>query len=151
MFYGEYDHSLDKKGRIIVPSKIRVVMKENYIEKLFITRGLDECLFIFPEDEWKSQEAKFRALPFTKKESRQFNRLFFSGAVDIVVDKQGRLLVPRYLKEYAHIKRDIVIVGVSSRIEIWAKEKWGEFYSTTKDSFEDIAEKLIDLEDKNRA
>ena len=146
MFYGEYDHALDKKGRIILPSKFRVTMKENYVEKLFLTRGLDECIFAFPEEEWKSQEAKFRSIPFTKKEGRRFNRLYFSGAVDVVPDKQGKILLPRYLKDYARIKRDIVIVGVSCRMEIWAKDKWDEFYKSSKESFEDIAEKLMYLE-----
>ncbi len=148
MFYGEYEHTLDNKGRIIIPSKFRVAMKENYVEKFYITRGLDECLFMFPQDEWKTQEAKFRAMPFTKSDARKFNRLFFSGAVDVVPDGQGRLLIPKYLKDYAYIKKDIVIIGVSSRIEIWSKEKWNDFYGTSKGSFEEIAEKLIDLDKK---
>jgi len=148
MFYGEYEHSLDNKGRIIIPSKFRMAMKENYVEKFFITRGLDECLFMFPQDEWKSQEAKFRNMPFTKKDARRFNRLFFSGAVDVVPDKQGRIMIPKYLKDYAQIKKDIMTVGVSNRIEIWSKEKWGEFYTSSKESFEDIAEKLMDLDEK---
>lgn len=146
MFYGEYEHSLDNKGRIIVPAKFRDAMKENYVEKFFITRGLDECLFMFPNDEWRLQESKFRSMSFTKKDSRRFNRLFFSGAVMIELDKQGRLVIPKYLKEYARIKRDIVIVGVSNRIEIWAREKWQEFYNNSKDLYEDISEKLIDLD-----
>jgi len=146
MFYGEYEHFLDKKGRIIIPSKFRQAMKDHYIEKFYLTRGLDTCLFMFPEDEWKSQESKFRAIPFTKRDGRKFNRLFFSGAVDIVPDKQGRLIIPRYLKEYAHIKKDVIIVGVSNRVEIWAREMWEDFYNNSKESFEDIAEKLIDLE-----
>ena len=146
MFYGEFDHALDKKGRIILPSKFRAALKEHYVEKLFLTRGLDECIFVFPEEEWKTQETKFRNIPFTKKEGRRFNRLYFSGAIDAVPDKQGRILIPKYLKDYAGIKRDILIVGVSSRIEIWSKEKWEEFYKTSKDSFEEIAEKLIDLQ-----
>lgn len=146
MFYGEYEHALDNKGRLIIPAKFRVAMKEHYIEKFFITRGLDTCLFMFSEEEWKSQEAKFRAIPFTKKEGRYFNRLFFSGAIDMVPDKQGRLLIPRYLKEYARIKRDIITIGISNRIEIWSQEVWHEFYEGTKGSFEEIAERLIDLE-----
>ncbi len=146
MFYGEYEHKLDNKGRIIIPSKFREISKENYIEKFYITRGLDVCLFMFPQDEWKTQEAKFKNLSFTKRESRKFNRLFFSGAVEIIPDKQGRILLPSYLKSYASIKRDIMLIGVSNRIEIWSMEKWDEFYKTSKDSFEDIAEKLIDLE-----
>jgi MraZ protein len=144
MFYGEYAHSLDKKGRIIIPSRFRDASKEHYVEKFFITRGLDGCLFMFPEDEWRAQEAKFKSLSFTKAEARKFNRIYFSGAVEAVPDKQGRILVPKYLKDFAAIARDIVIIGVSNRIEIWAKEKWAEFYRSSKDKFEDIAEGLIE-------
>ena len=146
MFYGEHDHKLDKKGRIIIPSAFREASKENYVEKFFITRGLDTCLFMFPEEEWRNQEAKFRALPFTKRETRKFNRLFFSGATPVVPDKQGRILVPAYLKSYANIKKEIMLIGVSNRIEIWSRENWKEFYATSKESFEDVAEKLMDLE-----
>ncbi|NQU95741.1 MAG: division/cell wall cluster transcriptional repressor MraZ [Candidatus Omnitrophica bacterium] len=146
MFYGEHEHKLDKKQRIIIPSDFREVSKENYIEKFYITRGLDICIFMFPEEEWKAQEAKFKGLSFTKRETRKFNRLFFSGAVLAVPDKQGRILIPNYLKNYAGIKKEIMIIGVSNRIEIWSKEKWEEFYAGSKDAFEDIAEKLIDLE-----
>lgn len=144
MFYGEYEHSLDNKGRLIIPSKFREVSKENYIEKFFITRGLDGCLFMFPEDEWKAQEAKFKSLSFTKAEARKFNRIYFSGACEAVPDKQGRILFPKYLKEFAGIKRDIVIIGVSNRIEIWSREKWNEFYKSSKDRFEEISEGLIE-------
>ena len=144
MFYGEYEHSLDKKGRIIIPSRLREIAQGNYIEKFYITRGLDKCLFMFGEDEWKQQEVKFKNLSFTKKEARSFNRLYFSGTTEAELDKQGRLLVPKYLKDFAGIKRDVVIIGVSNRIEIWAKENWREFYKTQQASFEDIAENLID-------
>ncbi len=136
MFYGEHEHSIDEKGRLIIPSKFREVFKENYVERFFVTRGLDTCLFVFAEDEWKKQESKFRALPFTSAEARQFNRLYFSGACEVTCDKQGRILVPDYLKEFAKIKRDVIIVGVSSRMEIWAKDNWEAFYRSTKDSFE---------------
>ncbi|MBL7158258.1 MAG: division/cell wall cluster transcriptional repressor MraZ [Candidatus Omnitrophica bacterium] len=145
MFYGEYEHKLDKKGRIIIPSRFREISKDNYIEKFFITRGLDTCLFMFTEEEWKNQELKFKNLSFTKKETRRFNRLFFAGASELILDKQGRILVPAYLKSYAEIKKDIMIVGVSNRIEIWSRERWDEFYATSKESFEDIAEKLMDI------
>ncbi|MFH1440834.1 MAG: division/cell wall cluster transcriptional repressor MraZ [Candidatus Omnitrophota bacterium] len=144
MFYGEYSHSIDRKGRLILPSKFREVAKHNFIEKFFVTRGLDKCLFMFSDEEWRLQENKFKAIPFTKQEGRTFNRLFFSGAVDIVADKQGRILLPQYLKDFAQIKKDIVLVGVSNRVEIWAKEKWGAFYSNSEPSFEEIAEKLIE-------
>ncbi|OGW75435.1 MAG: cell division/cell wall cluster transcriptional repressor MraZ [Omnitrophica bacterium RBG_13_46_9] len=146
MFYGEYEHTLDKKGRIIIPSKFRETSKENYVEKFFITRGLDVCLFMFPEEEWKSQEVRFKNLSFTKREARKFNRLFFSGTVEVIPDKQGRILIPAYLKNYADIKKEIMIIGVSNRIEIWSKNRWEDFYKTSKESFEDIAEKLVDLE-----
>lgn len=142
MFYGEHDHTIDRKGRLIIPSRFREKMKEHYVETLVVTRGLDQCLFCFPEDEWKTQEQRFRGLSFTKAQSRQFNRLYFSGAVELVFDRQGRVLIPPYLKEFAGIKRDVVLVGVSNRIEIWAKERWQQFYQSTQGTFEDIAEKL---------
>jgi MraZ protein len=146
MFYGEYEHKLDKKGRIIIPSRFREISKEHYIEKFYITRGLDTCLFMFPEEEWKLQEGKFKNLSFTKSQTRKFNRLFFSGTVETLPDKQGRILIPAYLKQYADIRREIMLVGVSNRIEIWSKERWQEFYATSKESYEDIAERLADLE-----
>ena len=145
MFYGEYLHSIDKKNRIIIPSKFREAVKEAGDEKLYITRGLDECLFVFSENEWKAQEAKFKSMSFTKKEVRKFNRLFFSGAVQAVPDRQWRILVPDYLKEYAHLSKDIIMIGVSNRIEIWDRQKWGDFYKDTKESYEDIAENLFEV------
>ena len=143
MFYGEFEHALDSKGRVIIPAKFREIFKENYVEQFYITRGLDQCLFVFTEDTWKIQEKKFRELSFTKSESRRFNRLFFSGACDVICDKQGRILIPEYLKNYAGIKAEVMVIGVSDRMEIWAKEKWNEFYESNKNNFEDLAEKLI--------
>ena len=151
MFYGEYEHSLDNKGRVIIPAKFREIFKEHYAEKFFLTRGLDQCLFVFTEEIWKSQEKKFRDLSFTKSESRKFNRLYFSGASEVICDKQGRILVPDYLKKYAEIKEDVVIIGVSDRIEIWAKEKWGNFVSDNIGSFETLAEELIDPKQPERS
>ncbi|MFA6321734.1 MAG: division/cell wall cluster transcriptional repressor MraZ [Candidatus Omnitrophota bacterium] len=143
MFYGEYEHTIDNKGRLIIPSKFRESLKEYDIEKFYITRGLDKCLFLFTENEWKTQESKFKSVSFTKSESRKFNRLYFSGASEIECDKQGRILVPKYLKDYASIKRDVMIIGVSNRIEVWAKDAWYEYYNSSKESFEEIAEKLM--------
>lgn len=143
MFYGEYEHALDNKGRVIIPAKFREIFKEHYAERFFLTRGLDQCLFVFTEENWKAQEKKFREMPFTRGEARRFNRLYFSGACDAVCDKQGRILIPDYLKSYAGIKQEVMIIGVSDRIEIWAKEKWHEFYNQHKGNFEDLAEKLI--------
>ncbi len=144
MFYGEYDHALDKKGRLILPAKIREAAKANYVEKFYITRGLDKCLFLFSEEEWRAQEARFKGLSFTKKEARRFNRLFFSGAVEVVPDGQGRILLPKYLKDYASIKKEVVVTGISNRIEIWDADLWNNFYNENKDSFEETAENLID-------
>lgn len=144
MFYGEYEHTIDRKGRLIIPSKFRDVLKEHFVERFFITRGLDSCLFLFIEDEWKAQEAKFKSLSFTKAETRKFNRLYFSGACEAVCDKQGRILVPQYLKDYADIKTDVMLIGVSNRVEIWAREKWREYYHNYRQSFEEIAEKMME-------
>ena len=144
MFYGEYQHTIDRKGRIILPSKFRDTAQTNFIEKFFVTRGLDKCLFMFAEDEWKNQEQKFKSMPFTKQEARRFNRIYFSGAVEVVPDKQGRILIPQYLKDFAAIKRDIVIIGVANRIEIWDKAAWQEFYKSAREDFEETAERLIE-------
>jgi len=145
MFYGEYFHSIDRKGRLILPAKFREVAKANFIEKFYITRGLDKCLFMFSEEEWRTQENKFKAISFTKQQARTFNRLYFSGAADVQPDKQGRILLPQYLKDFAHIKKEVIIVGVSNRVEIWAKDEWESFYGNSRQSFEEIAEKLMDV------
>ena len=141
MFIGEYTHNLDEKGRIAIPVKFRRELSKGAV----VTRGLDNCLFMFAEEEWKTQESKFKAISFTKAESRKFNRLYFSGAVEIIFDKQGRILLPQYLKDFAEIKKDVMIVGVSNRIEIWAQDKWNDFYANSRQSFEEIAEKLMDV------
>ena len=145
MFYGEYKHGIDKKGRLILPAKFREVCKEYRIDRFFLTRGLDKCIFMFTEDEWRVQEQKFKAMSFTKKETRSFNRMFFSGAIDAVPDKQGRFIIPQYLKDYADIKKDAILIGVSNRIEIWDKKNWQEFYDNSSGSFEQIAENILNL------
>jgi MraZ protein len=146
VFYGEYEHTIDKKGRIIIPSKFRDFLKEYDIKKIFVTRGLDKCLFLFTEDEWKTQETKFKSSPFTKSESRKFNRLYFSGAAQVECDTQGRILLPKYLKDFAEIRKDIIFIGVSNRMEVWSKEVWQEYYKTSKGSYEEIAERLMSAE-----
>ncbi|MFH1309239.1 MAG: division/cell wall cluster transcriptional repressor MraZ [Candidatus Omnitrophota bacterium] len=144
MFYGEHIHTLDKKNRVIIPARFRDTIDNMGIEKFYITRGLDECLFMFPESEWRVQENKFKEMSFTKKEVRKFRRMFFSGAGEVIPDKQWRILIPDYLRQYAGLTRDIVIVGLSNRIEIWDKKKWENFYKNSKENYEDIAEKLLD-------
>ena len=143
MFYGEYAHTIDPKGRLIIPAKFRQALKQHETPTLFLTRGLDGCLFLFPEAEWRLAENRFKQIPFTKVEGRKFNRLFFSGASEVTVDGLGRVLVPKSLKEFAQIKDDVVIVGVSNRIEVWAKEKWQAFYESSRQSFEEVAERVM--------
>ena len=145
MFYGEYAHGIDNKGRLILPARLRVVAKENGIEKFFVTRGLDKCIFMFADQEWQAQENKFKNMPFTKQQARNFNRLFFSGAVEAVPDRQGRFIIPDYLKVFAGIKKDAVVIGVANRIEIWDTKTWREFFNKTSVDFEQTAEGMLDL------
>ncbi len=127
----------------MIPVKFREIFKERYVEKFFLTRGLDQCLFVFTEEQWKAEEKKFRDMPYVKTEMRTFNRLLFSSACEVVCDKQGRILIPDYLKSYAGIQGDVMIIGVSNRIEIWSKEKWTQFFDNNKNRYEELAEKLI--------
>lgn len=143
MWYGTYHHTLDLKERFILPAKFRAKIRTLKKKKFYITRGLDGCLFLFHSDVWYKFEEKLRALPFTKQQSRAFNRVFFSGAQDVEIDSQGRLTLPTYLKEFAKIKREIVIVGITDRIEIWDKEEWEKFYDEHKKKFEKVAEDLF--------
>ena len=143
MFYGEYEHTIDRKGRLIVPAKFRQALKEQDVKSLFLTRGLDGCLFLFTEAEWRMAEARFKQISFTKAEGRKFNRMFFSGAAEVAIDGLGRLLIPKTLKEFAQIEQDVVIVGVSNRIEIWSKEKWQAFYEASRQGFEEVAERVM--------
>ena len=143
MFYGEFEHTIDRKGRLIIPAKFRQALQANTVATLFVTRGLDGCLFVFGEAEWRLHEARFKQISFTKSEGRRFNRMFFSGATEVTPDGLGRILIPKSLKEFATINEDVVVVGVSSRFEIWAKEKWREFYEASRQSFEDVAERVL--------
>ncbi|RKY39481.1 MAG: cell division/cell wall cluster transcriptional repressor MraZ [Candidatus Omnitrophota bacterium] len=143
MWYGEYHHTLDNKDRFILPAKFREKIKKTKTKKFYLTRGLDGCLFLFPQQIWKKLEEKLNSLDFTKYEVRFFNRLYFSGAQEIEIDTQGRINLPSHLKEYAQIKKEIVIIGVAERIEIWAEERWEEFYAHNRRRFEEIAQKLF--------
>ena len=143
MFYGEHEHTIDSKGRLIIPAKFRQALKEHQVKQLFLTRGLDAFLSLFPESEWRAAESRFKQIPFTKGEGRKFNRLFFSGATEVTIDELGRLLVPKTLKDFAQIKQDVVVVGISSRMEIWSKEKWKNFYESSRQTFEDVAERVM--------
>ncbi|MFD3157437.1 division/cell wall cluster transcriptional repressor MraZ [Haloimpatiens sp. FM7330] len=140
MFIGEYSHAIDSKNRIIIPSKLREGLGNTFV----LTKGLDGCLYAYPMDEWKQLEEKLRKLPLTNKDARAFVRFFFSGANLINIDKQGRALVPQNLLEYGKITKEIVSIGVATRIEIWSKQKWDEYNSSDID-FASIAEKMSEL------
>ena len=142
MFMGEYQHTIDAKGRLIMPAKFREDLGETFV----ITKGLDGCLFIYPQEEWNVLEEKLRNLPFTRADARAFSRFFFSGATECELDKQGRILLPNNLRSYANLTKDVLIIGVSSRVEIWSKETWEEYNSQTEQSYEELAEKLVDFD-----
>ncbi|MBR3881673.1 MAG: division/cell wall cluster transcriptional repressor MraZ [Clostridia bacterium] len=136
MLIGEYEHSLDAKGRLIMPSKLR----DDIGEKFIITKGLDGCLFAFSIEEWKNFEQKLRSLPISNKDARAFSRFFFAGAMDCEIDKQGRFLISSNLREFAGLTKEVVIVGMDSRIEIWSKDKWQKCDEDI--SADEIAEKM---------
>jgi MraZ protein len=139
---GEYQHTIDDKGRLIMPAKFR----EGLGEKFVVTKGLDGCLFVYPLEEWKVLETKLRNLPFTKADARAFARFFFSGATECELDKQGRILLPTNLRDHAQLQKDVFIIGVSSRLEIWSKEVWEDYSSKTESSYEELAEKMVDFD-----
>ena len=139
MFMGECSHWIGGKGRVVMPSKFR----EQRGEEVVLTKGVDGCLFVFPNDEWKSFEEKLRALPLTNKSARTFSRFFVAGATSCELDKQGRILVPATLREFAGLEKDVVLTGNINRIEIWSKEKWSE--NNNYDDMDAIAENLTEL------
>lgn len=142
MFTGEYQHTLDGKGRLIMPAKYRESLGETFV----ITKGLDSCLFVYPQKEWEILEQKLKNLPFTNKDARAFARFFFSGADDCGADKQGRVLLNNNLREYAKISKDVVIIGVGTRLEIWSKEVWQSYSEDAGKNYEELAEKMVDLD-----
>jgi MraZ protein len=141
LFYGEYQHTIDPKGRVIVPSRFR----DGLGEKFILTKGLDNCLFVYSSQEWTNLETKLRALPFTDKDVRSFVRFFFAGAAECEVDKQGRILIPQNLREYAGLEKDVCVIGVSTRVEVWDKIKWEKYSGEDNVSAGKIAEKMAML------
>ena len=140
MLIGEYNHNIDSKGRLILPSKFRSELGDRFI----VTKGFDGCLYGYSVEEWKAIEEKIKTLPLvTGKDARNFTRFFFSSAIECEIDSQGRILISQNLREFATLQKEVVIIGVSSRIEIWSKEKWEE-YNSMQDS-DDIAEKMAFL------
>lgn len=141
MLIGEYEHSLDAKGRLIMPAKLRTDMGEKFI----ITKGLDGCLFVFSQNEWSNFESKLKELPLTNKNARDFVRFFLSGATECEIDKQGRFLLVNTLREYAEITKEVIIIGVGTRLEIWNKEKWKKYNSNENISADTMAENMTML------
>ncbi len=141
MFLGEYQHSIDEKGRMIIPAKFRETLGQTFI----VTRGLDHCLFIYPHEEWSVLEQKLKALPLMKSDARAFTRFFFSGATECELDKQGRVNIPGHLRDYAKLDKECVVIGVSNRVEIWSKDIWQAYFNQSEHSFNEIAEKLVDF------
>lgn len=139
MFMGEYNHTIDPKGRVIIPAKFRDTLGEQFV----ITKGLDGCLFVYDEQEWKVFEEKLKTLPITNKEARAFVRFFLAGAADVETDKQGRILIPGVLRDHAKLIKDVVLVGVGSRVEIWSKECWDN--TAQYDDVDEIAEHMQNL------
>lgn len=141
MLIGEYNHNMDSKGRIAIPAKFREKLGAGAI----ITRGLDNCLFVFGLNEWEVLIQKLMSLPLSQSNSRAFVRLMLAGAKDAEFDSQGRILIPDYLRKYAGIKKSVIVTGLYNRIEIWDEQKWQEYKQKTESKTEEIAERLSDL------
>ncbi len=142
MFVGEYQHTIDTKGRLIIPQKFR----DGLGEKFIATKGLDNCLFVYPMDAWQQIEQKFKTIPSTSKDARAFARLFFSGATECELDKQGRILLPANLREHAGLEKEVVVLGVSTKVEIWSRENWEKYSSEAEPTYEEIAEKIVEFD-----
>lgn len=139
MFMGEYNHTIDAKGRLIIPSKFREALGNEFV----LTKGLDGCLFVFPMKEWEAFEEKLRSLPLIDKNARKFSRFFLAGASTCELDKQGRILVPGTLREFAQMDKEVVLTGMLDRIEVWSKEQWLE--NNAYDDMDDIAQSMQEL------
>jgi MraZ protein len=141
MFIGEYSHNLDDKGRLAVPKKFRAALDHG----LVITRGLDRCLFVYTMDEWREIATKLSNLPFSQSNSRAFSRLMLAGAMDVTVDKQGRVSIPEYLRTFADLKKEVVVAGLYNRLELWDADAWRAYTEKTETESSDIAEQLAEL------
>lgn len=141
MFFGEYSHNIDDKGRMSIPSRFR----DGLGEQFFVTKGLDQCLFVFPVDEWNNFVEKLNTLPLTKSDARKFMRFFYSGALETSLDKQGRINIPAKLREFGDMTKEVTVIGVGSRIEIWDKETWSTYNAPENLSSDEIAERMEEL------
>ena len=141
MFIGEYSHTLDDKGRVAIPIKFRTTLKKGAV----VTRGLDHCLFVYTAAEWGKLAEKLVNLPISQANSRAFARLMLAGAMDIDVDKQGRVMLPDYLREFAHLQKDVVVAGLYNRLEIWDAATWKKYKEQTEAESNEIAERMGEL------
>ncbi|MCX6811770.1 MAG: division/cell wall cluster transcriptional repressor MraZ [Candidatus Berkelbacteria bacterium] len=141
MFLGEYKHKIDDKGRLAMPSRYREKLQEGVV----ITRGLDSCLFVYPKKDWRILAEKIARLPLTQSNARAFARLMLAGAIDIELDKQGRVILPSYLRQYAALKNKVVIAGVYNRLEVWSQGRWGRYKKNAEENSSEIAENLSEL------
>ena len=141
MFIGEYHHSVDDKGRMAIPAKFRAILKQGAV----VTKGLDNCLVIYPKDEWAKLAEKLSSLPISQANTRAFARLMLAGAMDIELDKQGRMIIPEYLRSFAALSKKVVIAGLYNRLELWEEKKWEVYRSNTEKASSEIAEQLGDL------
>lgn len=138
MFIGEYSHTLDEKGRLAIPKKFRTDLEAGAV----VTRGLDHCLFLYTRDEWQRLAEKLSNLPFAQANTRAFARLMLAGAMDVEVDKQGRIILPEYLRHYGNISKNVVIAGLYNRLEVWDEEKWKQYTKKTETESNEIAEQM---------
>lgn len=141
MFIGEYNHNLDEKGRLAVPVKFRSDLKKGAV----VTKGLDGCLFLYTISEWKALADKLSKLPISQSNTRAFSRLMLAGAMDVQIDKQGRVIIPDYLRKFANLQKKVIINGLYNRLEIWDEESWEKYKNKTEKESDSIAEKLGEL------
>ncbi|WP_034995176.1 division/cell wall cluster transcriptional repressor MraZ [Liquorilactobacillus vini] len=142
MLMGEYHHTLDTKGRVIIPAKFREQLSDQFV----LTRGMDGCLFGYSNDQWQLLEKKLQQLPLTKRDARAFVRFFYSAATECEFDRQGRIIIPKALRDHAGLEKKCVVVGVSNRFEIWSEDRWNDFSQKAEENFDNIAENMIDFD-----
>lgn len=142
MFIGEYQHNVDSKGRVSLPVRFR----DEISKPFYITRGMEHCLFIYDQEEWKKMDEKIRGLRLTAKVARAFSRLFYAGAMEVGLDKQGRFVIPPHLRSFAEIEKEVVLIGVSDRIEVWSKEAWDSYMGSDSMNYDDLTEELDQMD-----
>lgn len=141
MFIGEYQHSVDSKGRVAIPAKFRATLKKGAV----VTKGLDKCLFLYPKKDWEDLAKKTASLPISQKDARDFGRFLLAGAMDVEIDKQGRINLPVHLRKYANVKSSAVVAGLYNRLEIWNAGDWEKYKNSAEKDSSDIAEHLGNL------